>query len=410
MRKNSPATIISEPPETMDGFDNIIGRSARMREIFSKIKSVADKDILVLIGGESGTGKELVAQAIHNNSYRKNAPYIKVNCAAIPDTLIESELFGHEKGSFTGAHQRKIGKFELATNGTLFLDEIGDMALTTQSKVLRIIQERELERIGGVRPVKVNVRIITATHRDLLTEVAQRRFREDLFFRINVVSLLLPPLRERLDDIILLSEFFIKKFCVKFNKPLKKLSAEVVEAFMQYGWPGNVRELQNVIESAVAMEENEIITFSSLPYPILTSSNIHLYGRRKSDRTAGNGDAAVAESRGYEGAQTPSEALSPFPVELLECREIKNEDAGISGETEIDAAVAVLLNKGLKFDQIERRIVVCALNKAGGKQLGAARILGVGRGEMQYKIKKFNIACKNRGKQNAAGLEAEDDE
>lgn len=410
MRKNSPATISSEPPETTDGFDNIIGRSARMREIFSKIKSVADKDILVLIGGESGTGKELVAQAIHNNSYRKNAPYIKVNCAAIPDTLIESELFGHEKGSFTGAHQRKIGKFELANNGTLFLDEIGDMALTTQSKVLRIIQERELERIGGVRPVKVNVRIITATHRDLLTEVAQRRFREDLFFRINVVSLLLPPLRERLDDIILLSDFFIKKFCVKFDRPLKKLSAEVVEAFQQYGWPGNVRELQNVIESAVAIEENEIITFSSLPYPILTSSNIHLYGRRKTDRTADNLDSAQAGDRDPVGAQIPFESGVPFPAGAAELKKNENESAEASREREIDAAVAALLDNGLKFDQIERRIVACALNKAGGKQLGASRILGVGRGEMQYKIKKYDIACKNRGKKKAAGPEAEDDE
>ncbi len=389
-----PDVIMPANYPAQGGFDNIIGSSARMREIFSKIKSIADKDILVLIGGESGTGKELVAQAIHNHSHRKNAPYIKVNCAAIPDTLIESELFGHEKGAFTGAHQRKIGKFELANNGTLFLDEIGDMALSTQSKVLRIIQEREFERIGGLRPIKVNVRIITATHRNLLTEVAQKRFREDLFFRINVVSLLLPPLREKRDDIPILSAFFIEKFCAKFNKPLKNLAPEVTDSFKEYNWPGNIRELQNVIESAVALEDDEQITLKSLPYPILTDANMHLYGRRSTDQISGGPtlNLSSGETRVHICHDIAAPAVNGInkPVVNIGYKSKTNEDFD---DIEIERAVELLLVKGLNYEQIERRILEAALKKANGKQLGAARILGVGRGEIQYKIKKYNITC-----------------
>lgn len=388
MPKISGGQINPGHPDSLNGFDNIIGRSARMREIFSKIKSIADKDILVLIGGESGTGKELVAQAIHNHSHRKNAPYIKVNCAAIPDTLIESELFGHEKGAFTGAHQRKIGKFELANNGTLFLDEIGDMALTTQSKVLRIIQEREFERLGGVKPVKVNVRIITATHRDLVTEVAQKRFREDLFFRINVVSLSLPPLRERPDDIALLAWFFIEKFCGKFNRPIKRIAPEVIEAFANYNWPGNVRELQNVIESAVAIEDDEIITFKSLPYPILSESNVHLYGRRKSDKTAGT---LSGESEFQNHAPQGHAAVAFTPAENGAARNARGAAAPFLNIACVDEAVRVLIDNGLSYDEIEKMIIACALKKSKGKQLAAARLLSMGRGEMQYKVKKYKI-------------------
>ena len=387
--------IMPDNHSAQGGFDNIIGSSARMREIFSKIKSIADKDVLVLIGGESGTGKELVAQAIHTHSHRINAPYIKVNCAAIPDTLIESELFGHEKGAFTGAHQRKIGKFELANNGTLFLDEIGDMALSTQSKILRIIQEREFERIGGLRSIKVNVRIITATHRNLLTEVAQKRFREDLFFRINVVSLLLPPLREKRDDIPILSDFFIEKFCAKFNKRLKNLAPEVIDAFREYNWPGNIRELQNVIESAVALEDNELITLKSLPYPILTDANMH-HGRRRTDQI--NGGLTLNLSSGETDSQIIYDNTA---LDVNGPHRSANFNAGFKSKTnedfddiEIERAVELLLVKGLNYEQIERRILEAALKKANGKQLGAARILGVGRGEIQYKIKKYNLSSK----------------
>ncbi len=385
------------------GFDNIIGTSARMREIFSKIKSVADKDIIVLIGGESGTGKELVAQAIHNHSHRRNAPYIKVNCAAIPDTLIESELFGHEKGAFTGAYQRKVGKFELANNGTLFLDEIGDMALATQSRVLRIIQEREFERLGGIRPLRVNVRIITATHRNLIDEVARKRFREDLFFRINVVFISLPPLREKREDIPVLTDYFIEKFCAKFNIPLKKISDEVRRVFYNYSWPGNVRELQNVIESAVAIEEKEYITLKSLPYPILTEADIHFYGRRRTDAlNAGKvevfdrpGDGPVSAFTPEAGILIDKSIFSENPRGVKSNNKISGLPAcsnfEIPAADKIENAVDLLVTSGLNYDQIEKLIIESALKKSGGNQLKAARLIGIGRGEMQYKVRKFKI-------------------
>ena len=199
-------------------FHNIIGKNHKMQGIYNLISNVADKNITVLIGGESGTGKDLVAAAIHYNSFRKNKPFIKMNCAAIPDELIESELFGHEKGSFTGAFSRRAGRFEQAHLGTIFLDEIGDMSLATQAKVLRVIENKEFERVGGKETIKVDVRIIAATNKDLVMESQQGRFREDLFYRLNVVSILIPPLRERKEDILLLTDYFLNKFNQKFDK------------------------------------------------------------------------------------------------------------------------------------------------------------------------------------------------
>jgi len=383
-------------------FDNMIGHSPKMREVFAKIKSIADKDISVLIGGQSGTGKELVAQAIHNHSHRKNSPFIKVNCAAIPDTLIESELFGHEKGSFTGAVERKIGKFEMANHGTLFLDEIGDMALTTQAKVLRIIQEREFERLGGVKPIKVNVRIITATHRDLVAEVREKRFREDLFFRLNVVSILLPPLRDRREDILTLCEFFIKKFCKKFEKRHKKLSLDVIEAIMEYGWPGNIRELQNIIESAVAVEEGDIITMDSLPYQV-GSQETQRFFRRRTDASEGavlkdssagqpekvpNGTGTVL-SHGTADNTSAAGKTGPACAQPSYFDNSGKEGAGKFDEAGL--AVEALIRSGVSIEKMEEMIVRAALSKSGGRQIDAARILGIGKGEIQYKLKKHGI-------------------
>jgi len=372
-------------------FDNMIGQSVRMREIFSKIASVADKDISVLIGGESGTGKELVAQAIHNHSHRKNGPFIKVNCAAIPDTLIESELFGHEKGSFTGAFDRKIGKFEMADNGTLFLDEVGDMSMTTQSKVLRIIQEREFERIGGNRPIKINVRIITATHRDLVLEVREKRFREDLFFRLNVVSILLPPLRERRDDILLLCEFFVQKFCSKFGKPQKKISLDVIDAFMNFEWPGNIRELQNMIEGAIAIEDGPVISIGSLPYSVLRTKQ-QSYGRRKTD--SGETGAAGIDllMRKTSGARTNAFA-APHDANEAEIAAggAKKETGQEKDDRRLQEAIRLLIDSNLTIDRIEELVIRSALSKTSGRQLAAARLMGIGKGEIQYKIKKYGI-------------------
>ncbi|OOQ57772.1 sigma 54-interacting transcriptional regulator [Mucilaginibacter pedocola] len=231
----------------------VIGNSPQMLEVFNRVERVAYSDTTVLLLGETGTGKELIAQAIHAASPRKNRPMIKVNCAALPANLVESELFGHEKGSFTGATERRIGKFELADNSTLFLDEVGELPLEQQAKLLRALQEREIERIGGKSPIKVNIRIIAATNRDLLKEVAAGRFRSDLYYRLNVFPILLPPLRLRQTDLLPLARFFIKKFSGKLNRKVEGLSKKAEQELMAYDWPGNVRELEHVFERCVLM-------------------------------------------------------------------------------------------------------------------------------------------------------------
>lgn len=242
----------------------IVGESAAIKKVFSLVERISASDSTVLILGESGTGKELVATALHYQSNRKGKPLIKVNCAALPDGLIESELFGHEKGAFTGAVRRKPGRFELANGGTIFLDEIGDIPLSTQSKILRVIQERQFERIGGTATFTVDVRIIAATNRNLEEEVRAGRFREDLYYRLNVIPLVLPPLRERREDIPGLIEFFLDKYGKKLSKNVR-LSGDTVEALLAYDYPGNVRELENAIERCVTLSGSNVIGKEELP-------------------------------------------------------------------------------------------------------------------------------------------------
>jgi len=237
----------------------LIGESPAMRQLKEKIAKAAVSDGRVLIFGESGTGKELIARALHNQSNRRNNPFIEVNCAAIPLDLIESELFGHEKGSFTGAFESRKGKFELAHGGTLFLDEIGDMSLTTQAKVLRVIETQEFQRVGGSRKIKVDVRIIAATNKDLEEEIKNGRFRQDLFFRLNVIPMHVPPLRERKEDIPLLVNHFLKMFARQYGQKVKNISQSALKALMEYDWPGNVRELKNTIERFVIMSSSDVI-------------------------------------------------------------------------------------------------------------------------------------------------------
>jgi two-component system nitrogen regulation response regulator NtrX len=237
----------------------IIGESPRMKELKDKIAKAASSQSTVLIFGESGSGKELVARALHNGSNRKNKNFVEVNCAAIPHELIESELFGHEKGSFTGAFESKKGKFELAHEGTLFLDEIGDMSLITQAKVLRVIETQEFQRVGGSKKIKVDVRIIAATNKDLEEEIQKAAFRKDLYFRLNVIPIHVPPLRERKDDIPLLVEHFLNNFARQYGQKPKKVSKVTLRALMEYDWPGNVRELKNTIERFVIMNPSEVI-------------------------------------------------------------------------------------------------------------------------------------------------------
>jgi two-component system, NtrC family, response regulator AtoC len=244
---------------------DIIAESPLMKKTLQDLAKIAKSQANVFITGESGTGKEVISQAIHLNSNRANAPFIKVNCSAIPDTLIESEFFGHEKGAFTGAINRRIGRFELSHGGTLLLDEISEIPLMLQPKLLRAIQEREFERVGGVKPIQVDVRLIATSNRNMQEAVAQKLFREDLYYRLNVVPLFLPPLRERKEDIVPLAEYFLERFCSESGKPLKNLTFEARQKLQAYHWPGNIRELANVIERTVVMENASAILPEHLP-------------------------------------------------------------------------------------------------------------------------------------------------
>ncbi|MFQ5543812.1 MAG: sigma-54-dependent transcriptional regulator [Nitrospiria bacterium] len=310
----------------------IIGESPKMKQVFRLISKVAPNRTPVLIAGETGTGKELVAREIHQNGPRSDRPFIAVNCGAIPENLIEAELFGHEKGSFTGATAQKKGRFEMAEGGTLFLDEIGDMPLHLQVKVLRFIQEKELERVGGTKTIKVDARLIAATHRDLKEEVQADRFREDLYYRIRVIEILLPSLKEREGDISLLSKYFLQKFNQELHKDVQ-ISSEIAELLSAYQWSGNVRELENVIERAVVLAEGETIDMEDLP-PELQSIAL------------------------------PEKAL----------------DTSLSGG-------------GLtaRIEAMEREMIRKTMEEENGNQTKAAKSLEIHRSSLQYKLRKYGL-------------------
>lgn len=265
--------LLKQEIEKQYNFNNIIGQSKAMQSVYELINKVLDNDTTVLITGESGTGKEVIAKAIHYNSKRKDYPFIAVDCASIPETLIESELFGHEKGAYTGATNRKKGKFEIANKGTLFLDEIGNLRLDVQAKLLRVLQEKEIYRVGGNERIKVNVRIIAATNADLEKLIKEGKFREDLYYRLNVVPIKLPPLRERKDDIPLLIQHFLNKYNKEYNKNVK-FNNEVIKILYDYPWPGNVRELENLVQRMVVISTSPIITVNDLPQNIISTTNI----------------------------------------------------------------------------------------------------------------------------------------
>ena len=252
-------------------FPNLVGTSGPMRGVFDQVAQVARANTTVLIRGESGTGKELIAHAIHYNSLRAAKPFVKVSCGALPDTLIESELFGYEKGAFTDAHQRRKGRFELAEGGTLFLDEIGDINLQTQVKLLRVLQAREFERLGGTETIKSNVRLIAATNKTLETAMAEGTFREDLYYRLNVFTIFVPPLRERKPDILLLADHFLQKFAGEHSKPIRRIATPAIDMLMSYHWPGNVRELENVLERSVLVCEGQVLHAHHLPPTLQTA-------------------------------------------------------------------------------------------------------------------------------------------
>jgi formate hydrogenlyase transcriptional activator len=251
--------------ESRSGFEGIVGSSTALRDVLDQIHTVAPTDSTVLIEGETGTGKELIAQAIHTNSRRRDRPFVKLNCAAIPLGLLESELFGHEKGAFTGAVTQRLGRFEAADGGTLFLDEIGDIPIELQVKLLRVLQEQEFERLGSTYTRRVNVRVVAATNQDLAGLVAEKLFRMDLYYRLNVFPVALPPLRHRLEDIPMLVAHFVHKYAVSMEKQIENITSDAMEALVRYPWPGNIRELQNFIERAVILTSGDVLHLSPLP-------------------------------------------------------------------------------------------------------------------------------------------------
>jgi two-component system, NtrC family, nitrogen regulation response regulator GlnG len=335
--------------------NGIIGNSPPMREVYKTIGKVAPSDMTVLIQGESGTGKELIARAIHYNSPRLVKPFIAMNCAAIPKELLESELFGHEKGSFTGATERKPGKFEQANGGTIFLDEIGDMPLDLQAKILRVLQEREITRTGGTQNIQVDVRIVAATNQDLQQLVQQRLFREDLYYRLNVVPINLLPLRERREDILLLVDHFLQKTCAELDIPLKKIDQTALDRLASNSWPGNVRELENVIKRAVILSSDPLLTIDD--FPVLTSRG-------------------KAEDQGVD-----------VSLEALVDRKLR---ASFVNVEKLDSGD--LYN--MVIEQVERPLISFLLEKTRWNQVRAANILGINRNTLRKKITDLNIEIK----------------
>ena len=254
-------------------FSNIIGKSHKMQEIFELIEDLANTDATILIYGETGTGKELIAKAIHYNSSRRDGPFVRVNCAALPENLLESELFGHERGAFTGAIKTRIGRFEEADSGTIFLDEVGDIPMATQAKLLRVLQEKTFERLGSNQSIQVDVRVISATNKDLQEAISRGEFREDLFYRLNVVVIHVPPLRDRMDDLPLLAVHFTRLYAEKFKKDIECITPEAIQTLFNYRWPGNIRELENVIERAVIIEKSEQIQEATIQKCLLPKKN-----------------------------------------------------------------------------------------------------------------------------------------
>lgn len=334
-------------------FDRLIGQSAPMQRVFDLVRKVVTSDVTVLITGESGTGKELVAQAIHYHSARRAKPFVSVNCAAIPENLLESELFGHERGAFTGAVGTKLGQIEIANGGTVFLDEIGDMSLALQAKLLRVLQEREIVRVGGTKPIRVDIRVIAATNRDLTQLVKEKKFREDLYFRLNVVPIALPPLRERTGDIPLLVDHFIRVYNPRLNKAITGVEPAALEMMERYAWPGNVRELENTIQRAMILATGSTITVEDLP-------------------------AAIRE--GGHGREGSNVWLEPLANDSAKMRALI-EDFSLPLQEKIERLT----------EELEKKLIVAALKKANFRRQETADLLGISRKSLHNKMVKYNL-------------------
>jgi two-component system nitrogen regulation response regulator GlnG len=346
--------VVSYQPllESEDYELGIVGRRASMQQVFKLIGQLAASDATALITGDSGTGKELVARAIYHHSNRNQQPFLAVNCAAIPEQLLESELFGHERGAFTGATNQRVGKFEQCDHGTIFLDEIGDMTPATQTKILRVLQSGTFERVGGNQPIKVDVRIIAATNKPLEAAVAAKQFREDLFYRLNVVRIPMPPLRERADDIPLLVNYFLEKNAREQNRPPKSVAANVIRTLEKYHWPGNVRELENAIRRAHVMAKSDAILLSDLPPEISGQSGAATSIARVAGEAVANDAAALARQLFQWARREPK--LKVIPA-------------------------------------VERELVIQALKETNDNQVAAAKLLGITRATLRKRIEKFGI-------------------
>ncbi len=341
--------VMAELGETPASGDFLLGRCAAMQEVYKAVGRVAAQDVTVLILGESGTGKELIARAIYQHSRRSEKPFLAINCAAIPENLLESELFGHEKGSFTGADRKRIGKFEQCHGGTIFLDEIGEMSALTQAKILRLIQEQRFERVGGTETIQTDVRLIAATNADLAKLVDEGRYRRDLYFRLNVFSIALPPLRARGDDVTILVEHYLRLFSRELNKPVNELAPDVLAAFRTYAWPGNIRELQSVLKQCLLRMTGTVLLVDFLP-ALLTGATL-------------------------AGAPIPAAGA------LMEWDRFVADRIG-AGSSNL---------YGEALERMEREVLVRLLKHTLGNQLQAAKILGITRGSLRTKIRALGI-------------------
>lgn len=342
-----PARTPEEPPQ--EGADVIIGRCPAMQEIYKSIGRMAPQDVTVLILGETGTGKELVARALYQHSRRASRPFLAVNCAAIPEALLESELFGHEKGAFTGADRRRIGKFEQCSGGTLFLDEIGDMTPLTQAKILRVLQDQQFERVGGNETIQANVRVIAATNRDLPRLIVEEKYRSDLYYRLSVFTLTLPPLRERGDDLVLLVNYFLQRFGHGLGKDVREVSPETFTILRRYSWPGNLRELQSVVKQALLFATGPVLLPDFLPPFLQTTETLPV----------------VSSQSAYDGLSR-----------LIE--------AGLGSQSP-DLYETVL-------NEVKRRLLTEALRQTDGNQVRAAKALGVSRSTLRNELRSLGIS------------------
>jgi two-component system response regulator AtoC len=336
------------------GYHNVVGVSQKMAELLGFVSKVASSEATtILIQGESGTGKDLIAKAIHYQSRRQEKPFVAINCSAIPETLMEAELFGHERGAFTDAKAMKKGLFEMADGGTLFLDEIGELSPLLQAKLLRVLEDQVIRRVGGVRDMQVDVRVIAASNRDLERAVRENQFRQDLYYRLAIISIFLPPLRERKEDILPLVEFFIDLYSRKFRKSVKGISDDTRRLLLRYDWPGNVRELKNAVERAMILEEGEVLSPEYLPFPVAQQNALQTAFEHISGLVGGGAETPLANGRSLPKLSIPS--------------------------------------GGTSLEEVERALVEMAMAQANGNQTHAARLLDISRDALRYKLKKFGL-------------------